>query len=485
MSGINPSGSGSGINPNNNTLQNWADYPAISDINANNKDITAVNEITVETLNYTSLNPPVGGSENIEQTLTTGNDAGTLGITNLGLVTVGSNQHVLYPSGDLTTLGAFVSSNSVNSTSTDSGAVVCSAGGLGVFLDATIGGSINVGGDITTLGNIDGVDITASGNIDGVDITASGNINSADITASGDITLSAGNLNMNNYIEMNSNNIAGLGTLNGGDLQAMNLIGTTTQGAGHQFNNDEPTTFISNVNGDFKIIGSNAFSAPVQPRIKLIRGVESDTNRDVILSGATGNFKVIGDVSGVETIYFSIGVPTNTTTINTDLTVNGSLTLTDPLSTYTFIQNDANSTSTSIPAPASYTDATTWSVADTLLTASGGDFNMILDELSPTIIKCSMSSSNTNEGFTRSLGVAFQFMISGAWETDNTTIPRQLQTVELKETGTVILSHYLPPVHGYEQMRLLVCGEGTTDIKYGNGSVNRSSYCLLERTYLN
>jgi len=47
--------------------------------------ITTPGNITCNTLNYTTLNPPVGGSpQNIQQVLTTGNNAGGLIISNLG-----------------------------------------------------------------------------------------------------------------------------------------------------------------------------------------------------------------------------------------------------------------------------------------------------------------------------------------------------------------------------------------------------------------
>jgi hypothetical protein len=52
-------------------------------------------DLTVGTLNYTTLNPPVsGGGENLEQTLTIGNDANNLDITNLGNLNVASSGQV-------------------------------------------------------------------------------------------------------------------------------------------------------------------------------------------------------------------------------------------------------------------------------------------------------------------------------------------------------------------------------------------------------
>lgn len=54
-----------------------------------NQDITGINELTCNTLNYTTLNPPVGGggSQNLKGVLTNGNDADTLDINNVGTLT--------------------------------------------------------------------------------------------------------------------------------------------------------------------------------------------------------------------------------------------------------------------------------------------------------------------------------------------------------------------------------------------------------------
>lgn len=55
--------------------------------NANNQDIIGINSLTCETLNYTTLNPPIAqGGENLEETLTNGNSAGGLDITNIGTI---------------------------------------------------------------------------------------------------------------------------------------------------------------------------------------------------------------------------------------------------------------------------------------------------------------------------------------------------------------------------------------------------------------
>lgn len=57
--------------------------------NGGGRDIVGVNNLTVSTLNYTTLNPPVSGSSsNLEQVLTNGNSAGNLNITDVNALTV-------------------------------------------------------------------------------------------------------------------------------------------------------------------------------------------------------------------------------------------------------------------------------------------------------------------------------------------------------------------------------------------------------------
>jgi hypothetical protein len=57
--------------------------------NGGGRDIVGVNNLTVSTLNYTTLNPPVsGGSSTLEQVLTNGNSAGNLNITDVNEITV-------------------------------------------------------------------------------------------------------------------------------------------------------------------------------------------------------------------------------------------------------------------------------------------------------------------------------------------------------------------------------------------------------------
>lgn len=51
--------------------------------NAGNQNITGVNEFTCNTLNYTTLNPPITESQNLESVLTAGNNAGNKSITGL------------------------------------------------------------------------------------------------------------------------------------------------------------------------------------------------------------------------------------------------------------------------------------------------------------------------------------------------------------------------------------------------------------------
>jgi hypothetical protein len=51
---------------------------------ASNQNILGINELTCETLNYTTLNPPISESQNLEAVLTSGNNANGLNIINLG-----------------------------------------------------------------------------------------------------------------------------------------------------------------------------------------------------------------------------------------------------------------------------------------------------------------------------------------------------------------------------------------------------------------
>jgi len=73
--------------------------------------------ISVDTLNYATLNPPVGGSpQDLDQTLTEGNDAGGQNIANVGAIYVASYQGV-------GTDGAFqIGDNALNSFTNDDGA---------------------------------------------------------------------------------------------------------------------------------------------------------------------------------------------------------------------------------------------------------------------------------------------------------------------------------------------------------------------------
>lgn len=60
-------------------------------INTKNIDVDeniSCSTITAGTVNYTSLNPPIGGSQNLQQTLTFGNSAGDIGIDNLGTLNI-------------------------------------------------------------------------------------------------------------------------------------------------------------------------------------------------------------------------------------------------------------------------------------------------------------------------------------------------------------------------------------------------------------
>lgn len=65
-----------------------------SKIDCNNIDCQG--DISCFTLNYTALNPPItGGGETLKQTLTNGNDAGDIGINNLGTVNITSGDLII------------------------------------------------------------------------------------------------------------------------------------------------------------------------------------------------------------------------------------------------------------------------------------------------------------------------------------------------------------------------------------------------------
>jgi hypothetical protein len=69
-------------------METWSAYPAQFNLNMNSKSIYNASSITTGTLNYTTLNPPVsGGGENIQQTLTLGDDANFENLSNIGSLT--------------------------------------------------------------------------------------------------------------------------------------------------------------------------------------------------------------------------------------------------------------------------------------------------------------------------------------------------------------------------------------------------------------
>ena len=58
-------------------MNTTSNNPATSDLNMNGYDITNANTITCDTLNYTTLNPPISPAmENLSQVLVNGNSAG-------------------------------------------------------------------------------------------------------------------------------------------------------------------------------------------------------------------------------------------------------------------------------------------------------------------------------------------------------------------------------------------------------------------------
>ena len=71
-------------------------------------EIACSGAITCETLNYQNLNPPIAGAQNLEQTLTIGNDAESKTIANLGGLTmtgdinIGANQLTNWANGTIT-----------------------------------------------------------------------------------------------------------------------------------------------------------------------------------------------------------------------------------------------------------------------------------------------------------------------------------------------------------------------------------------------
>jgi hypothetical protein len=90
------------LNPPINNSQNIEEVLTVGN-NANGKNLTGINELTVDTLNYTTLNPPItGGGENLQQTLTNGNNAGGLdivGVNNLQ-INYGNCQNIQFFSGN-------------------------------------------------------------------------------------------------------------------------------------------------------------------------------------------------------------------------------------------------------------------------------------------------------------------------------------------------------------------------------------------------
>jgi hypothetical protein len=69
-------------------METWSAFPAQFNLNMNSKTIYNASSITTGTLNYTTLNPPIsGGGENIEQTLTLGDDANFENLSNISSLT--------------------------------------------------------------------------------------------------------------------------------------------------------------------------------------------------------------------------------------------------------------------------------------------------------------------------------------------------------------------------------------------------------------
>lgn len=70
-------------------MDTWSAYPAQFNLNMNSKTIYNASSITTGVLNYTTLNPPVGGggNENIAQTLAIGDDANQENLLNVASFT--------------------------------------------------------------------------------------------------------------------------------------------------------------------------------------------------------------------------------------------------------------------------------------------------------------------------------------------------------------------------------------------------------------
>lgn len=279
------------------------------------RNVTLENDLTVEgTLTYGSLSPPIG-NENLEQTLTIGNNAGSLGITNLGDVVI---------------------SSSTPSTTSSTGSLLTN-GGLGVA------GNINATGDINSSGNMECVNfavadinstnnINATGTITGGNLSSSGSltsntavvslsatvgsvVSSGNITSNtGDLILTSGNIQASGNITSASGNIV---TTSGNISSGNNITSTGDINAGGDFNGDN--IFVTS-----QVIGNiiTANSTVQAPNITATTGDLTVPNGDFII-GVGDAFMQGGDLN------LGTGGDINLTSGNITLT-SGNIELSDP-----------------------------------------------------------------------------------------------------------------------------------------------------------
>lgn len=146
--------------------------------------------LTVDILNYTSLNPPVGGggSQNLQQTLTNGNDAGELDIINVKNIT---------SKGEINTTDN-IFCNQLNVQFTGNSAISCSGQIVCENLDCA--NNIFCGELSANIVRYTTLDppITGSGNLETV-LTAGNNANDIGIDNLGTINITSGHINIANY----------------------------------------------------------------------------------------------------------------------------------------------------------------------------------------------------------------------------------------------------------------------------------------------
>lgn len=152
---------------------------------------------------------------------------------------------------------------------------------------------------------------------------------------------------------------------------------------------------------------------------------------------------------------------------------------------FDFVQSNSGTASIILPQAATSNDPTTFGVADTVFSATGGTYSMPLDDTYNTILKSMITISNINVSGLRSAVLGFQFQNASddTWDIDIGNLPYQWNILEPTDSCTISLYYKLNAGHGFKAVRLLVAGENSTDLRFGGGSTTRQNYAVIECHY--